>query len=92
MHCQRSLTLCWHSIIGGSDIVSRIFANKGGQWIDYESTPMHSVLGVNDARPEIVDTPLTLIEEGGSHIVAAISTHTGVQYFDYTLCSHTAVW
>jgi len=53
---------------------------------------MHSVLGVNDARPKIVDAPLTLIEEGGSHIVAAISTHTGVQHLDYTLCSHTAVW
>jgi len=54
--------LHWCSFLGGGcDIVTSIFAHKGGQYIDYGLKPMHSGLSVHDVRPKIVDAVLTLI-------------------------------
>jgi len=62
MQDQQSLTLSWHSFLGGgSDIGTSIFAQKGGQFYDYECMPLHGPRIIHDARPKIFDTPLTLI-------------------------------
>jgi len=59
---ETSWTLCWRSFLaGGSDIVTSIFAHKGGWYIDDGLTPMDSALSVYNARPKIGDAPLTLI-------------------------------
>jgi len=62
MNNQKSQTLRWHSFSGGcSDIVTSIFAYKGGLYYDYWSMPLHRPWIIKDARPEIIDAPLTLI-------------------------------
>jgi len=62
MQDQKLLTLCWWSfLVGGSNIITCIFAHKGGRYIEYGLTPTYSALGVQDARPKIVDAPLMLI-------------------------------
>jgi hypothetical protein len=45
----------------GCDIITRLFAQKGGRLYDYGSTPLHCYLVIQDAGPKIVDAPLTLI-------------------------------
>jgi len=42
-------------------MVSSILAHKGGQCFDNGSRAMYSALTVQDGRPKIVDTLLTLI-------------------------------
>jgi len=62
MQDQNLLTLRWRSFLGGgSDIVMAVFAHKGSRWVDYGLTPMHSALGVLDARPKIIAAPLMII-------------------------------
>jgi len=62
MQAQKSLKLCWRSFLGGSsDIVTRIFSYKGGQYDDYGRLPLHSTWTVEDAWRKMVDAPLTLI-------------------------------
>jgi len=59
---QKLLMFCRRSILEGcSDIGTGIFAQKGGQYYDYECMPLHGSRIIHDARPKIVDTPLTLI-------------------------------
>jgi len=61
MQDQTSLMLEWCSILGGgSDIISSIFAHKGGQYYDYGLKPLHSAVIIHDARQKIVQAPLTL--------------------------------
>jgi len=55
-HCHEHLFLA-----GGSDIVTNIFASKGSQYNDYGEIQLHRPLIVEDARPNIVDAPLTII-------------------------------
>jgi len=62
MQAQRSLTLHWRWFLGGSsDIVTSIFVQKGDQYYEYGCMPWHSPGSVNDARPKIIEAPLTLI-------------------------------
>jgi len=62
MKDQKLLTLRWRSSLGdGNDIVTMIFAHKGGRYIDYGLMSMHSAVNVYDAKPKIVDAGLTLI-------------------------------
>jgi len=62
MQDQASLQHRWRSFLGGgSDIITSIFASQGGRHIDYGLMPMHFGLSIPDARPEIMDAPLTLI-------------------------------
>jgi len=62
MQCQKSLTLCWSSFLGGSkDIVSSIVAHSGRQYYHYGWMPLYSPVIIQDERTEIVDAPLTLI-------------------------------
>jgi len=57
MQDQKSLTLGWHSFLGGgSDIVSAIFSHTGGQNFNYGLILSHNYLIVQDARTKIVDT------------------------------------
>jgi len=59
---QKLLELHWHSLLwGGTNIVNTIFAHNGGQHFDCRFMLLHSSLVIEDARPEIVDGPLTLI-------------------------------
>jgi len=59
---SKSLTLGWHSFLGGgSDMVIGSFAYKGGKFCQYGLMLMRSLVIMQDARPEIGDTPLTLI-------------------------------
>jgi len=72
MQDQKLLTLCWRSFLrGGSHIVTSVSAHTGGRYIDYGLVSMHSALSVPDARPKIIDAPLTLIVGGGSDILDA---------------------
>jgi len=48
------------SLGGSSDIVTSIFAYKGGHSFYFGSKPTHSPLIMQDAVPEIVDALLTL--------------------------------
>jgi len=62
MQDQKSLTLHQRSFSGGgSDIITRVLAHKGRQYIEYGLKSMHSVLSVHDARPKIVDALVALI-------------------------------
>jgi len=62
MQDQKSLTLRWCLFLGGSsDVVTSIFAYKGGQYCDYGCMLLHSPWIIQDARWKIVDAPLTLI-------------------------------
>jgi len=61
MQDQDSFTCCWHPFLGGgSNILNSILAHKGGRYIDYALILMHSTLSICDARPKIIDTPVTL--------------------------------
>ena len=42
-----------------------IFAHKGGQYCHYGLILSHSLVIIQDARPEIGDAPLTLISRMG---------------------------
>jgi hypothetical protein len=66
MQDQKSLTLRWRSFLGGgSDMVVGIFAHKGGQYCHYGLMLSRSLVIIQDARPEMGDTPLTLISRMG---------------------------
>jgi len=59
MQDQKSLTLHWHSLLGGGgNIVTSMFAHRGGQYIDYGLKPKRSTLSIHDARSGIIDTLL----------------------------------
>lgn len=59
---QKSLMLLWRSFLGGSsNIVLGIFAPKGCQYCDCGWMPLHSAVIIQDAKPQIVDAPFTLI-------------------------------
>jgi len=56
MQAQKPLPLCRRSFSeGSSDIVTSIFAYKGGQYYDYGCMPLHSLWIIQDARPTIVN-------------------------------------
>jgi len=62
MQDKKSLTLWWRSCLdGGSDIVSVTFAHNDSQYFDYGLMSLHSPLIIQDARPQVIDAPLTLI-------------------------------
>jgi len=46
---------------GRCNIITSIFAHTGSQLFNYWLTPLHYRLVIQDARPTIVDAPLTLI-------------------------------
>ena len=62
MQCQKSLTLCWCSFLGQTgDGVAIIFAYKCGRQFDDSSMSPRSPCIFHDARPKVVDSPLTLV-------------------------------
>jgi len=62
MQDKKSLTLCWHSLWGGSsDIVTARFACKCSGFIEYGLIVLHSVYIIKEARAKIAHSPLTLI-------------------------------
>jgi len=62
MQDQKLLMLRWRSLLGGGDdIVNSNFALKGSRYIDYGLMSIHSALSVHDAKPKIIEGPLTLI-------------------------------
>jgi hypothetical protein len=62
MQNQKLLTLRWRSFSeGGSDRTVYIFADKGCQYAAYNSVQQFTTQITNEAKPKIVDTPLTLI-------------------------------
>jgi len=66
MQDQTLLMLRWRSFLrGGSHIITGLCAHKGGQYCDYGLTLSHSPVIIEHARPEIRDTPLTLIAKMG---------------------------
>jgi len=63
---QQSSMLHWHSFLeAGSNILTRFFAYKGGQYIDYGLMSLHSPWGVQDERRKIFDAPVSLIFKMG---------------------------
>jgi len=59
---KKSLTLCWHSISEwGRDRETRSFAYKARQSCISEYSQPIAMPITNDARPKIIDAPLTLI-------------------------------
>jgi len=59
---QKSLTLCRRSISQwGRERETRSVANKGSQYPIYEWSQLIAKQITNDARPKIIDAPLTLI-------------------------------
>jgi len=59
---QKSLTLRWHSFSElGRERVALSFAWKASQYHIYESPQPIATQITNDARPKIVDPPLTII-------------------------------
>ena len=54
-------TLLTLNLRGGSDIGTIIFAQKGGQYYDYECMQLPGPRNMHDARPKIIEAPLTLI-------------------------------
>jgi len=66
MQDKKSLTLHWRSFLGGgSDIIAGLYALKGGQYCDYGWILSCSPVIVQDARPEIGETPVTVISRMG---------------------------
>jgi hypothetical protein len=66
MQCQKLLTLCRPSFLGGSsDIVLSIFAHKGRKYYDYCLMLWHFSVIIQDIRPEIFDALVTLISMMG---------------------------
>jgi len=62
MQDQKSLTLRWRSFLGGgSGLVAAIVTHKGNQPFHYSLKSSQSCFGIQDAKTNIVDTPLTLI-------------------------------
>jgi len=62
MQDQESLTLRWHSLLGGgSDIMAAIVPHKGRRNFDYRLILSHSCMIIQDAKTNMVDAPLTLI-------------------------------
>ena len=60
MQCQKSLRLPYRSFLGGSsDIFRSIFAQEGGLQNDYGLMLFQSPNIMQDAKPKIVDAPLT---------------------------------
>jgi len=48
-------------LVGGSDILSTIFAHIGSQYVDFVLMQLHSPLSVEDVRPNIIDAALMQI-------------------------------
>jgi len=66
MEDQKSLTLCWHSSLGGSsNIVTIIFTHKGGQYWNYGVMSLHNPVIIQDTRPTIFGALLRLISRMG---------------------------
>jgi len=66
MEDQTLLTLCGGSFLGGSNnIVTSIFTHKGSQYSNYGLLLLHSPVIIKDARPKIIDAPLTLSSRMG---------------------------
>jgi len=62
MESQKSLTLRSRSFLGHTgDVVAAIFTKKDGRWYDYGVMSPVSQLILQDAWPEVIDAPLTLI-------------------------------
>jgi hypothetical protein len=62
MQDQKALTLHSGSVLrGGSNNVAALCVYKGGQYSHYSLTLAHRPVIIQDARPEIRDTPLMLI-------------------------------
>jgi len=69
MQDQKSLTLRLCSFLGGgSDMVVVPVAHKGGQYYHYGLMVSHSLVIIQDARPEIGDAPLRLISRMGQRV------------------------
>ena len=81
---QKSLTLRWHSVFGGTKvIVVSISANQGGRQFDYGIKPLHSHLIIQDGRQELLMLCWCSLLGGSSNIVTTIITHEGGQYYNY---------
>jgi hypothetical protein len=66
MQDQKSLTLRWRSFLeGGSDMVVGPFVHKCGQYCHYGLMLSCSLVIIQDVRPEISNTTLTLISRMG---------------------------
>jgi len=74
-------------------MVVAIFAHKGGQYCDYGLMLSRSLVIIQDARPEIGDTPLTLISRMGQRAcrlpfnierrpITRLQIHVTMQRFD----------
>jgi len=62
MQDQTSLTLRWHSFLGGDrDMRITVFAHNGGHRIGYAIKTLPSPWIIQDARSIIVDALVTLI-------------------------------
>jgi hypothetical protein len=55
----------WSFLEHSSKIVSNIIAHHGGQWCNYGLLPLDSPVTIQDARPKIYDTTLTLMSRMG---------------------------
>jgi len=66
MQDEKSLMLCWCSLLGGSIIIiTTICAHKGGQYHTYGLMSLSSPVIIQDARPKIDNAALTLIAQMG---------------------------
>jgi len=62
MQGLKLMTLRGRSLLGYTDdVVEIIFAWKGGLYIEYGLMSLHNPCMFQDARPEVVDAPLTHI-------------------------------
>ena len=78
-------------ILGGSDIVTNNIPHKGCQNFDDGSILLHSCWIIQNGRPKIVHTPLTLISSG-SDILPNNVAHKGGRYFDYGFMLSNSAW
>ena len=61
MQDQNELMLSWHSFLGGgSDIVTGLCAQKGGQYSHYDLMPLDIPVSILDSKPKISGNPLML--------------------------------
>ena len=74
MRDLESLTLSWHSFSRwGKECVAFSFAIEGGQYLSYDYLQPIATQITQDARPKIVDAPLTLISRMGQGACLSIS-------------------
>jgi len=86
MQDQKMMTLLRRSFLQGSSfLVTTIVLNKGGQYFDYQITPLHSRSIIQDARPKMLTLRWCSFLAASGDFLTSIFALEGGQYWDYVL-------